>query len=223
MGDQVTNESTPEQPESTPAAPPPAKKSQRTLSPWSLLLGGAPAGGAAARPVGLAGGHPRLGPAHHRPRVRPLHRRQVVRHARREVLRRVPAGGAAAHVGRDRVRHRHHPAGRLLQDQRHDAGGARRGRRRRRAHRRRRRTGSSTARSRRASWTRLSPNCRDASTRPRPRTGPATSASCPSGAGCRACSRSTAPGCWLPTGPATRSTTGRRSGSATSRSPPVRS
>ena len=45
----------------------------------------------------------------------------------------------------------------------------------------------------------------------------------PSGAGCRACSRSTAPGGWLPTGPATPSTTRRRSGSATSPSPPGRS
>ena len=41
MGDEVTNESTPEQPERTPLASQPAEKSQRTLSPWSLLLGGA--------------------------------------------------------------------------------------------------------------------------------------------------------------------------------------
>ena len=81
--------------------------------------------GAPVRPVGVAGRHPRARPADHRARVRPLHRRQGVRHARREVLRRLPAGGPAPHLGRDRVRHRHHPAGRLLQDQRHAARGGR--------------------------------------------------------------------------------------------------
>jgi len=40
MGEEVTNESTPETPERTPASHPAAAKTQRTLSPWSLLLGG---------------------------------------------------------------------------------------------------------------------------------------------------------------------------------------
>ena len=109
--------------DSTPADKTTPDKKPRAAQPVVAAARRRRARGPAARPVGLAGRHPRPRAAHHRARVRPLHRRQVVRHARREVLRRLPAGGAAAHLGRDGVRHRHHPAGRLLQDQRHDARG----------------------------------------------------------------------------------------------------
>ena len=73
-------------------------------------------------------GHPRPGAADLRARGRPLSGRQGLPHARRALLHRVSAGGRQTHLGRDRVRRGGDPAGRLLQDHRHDArrGAARR-------------------------------------------------------------------------------------------------
>ena len=81
-------------------------------------------GRAGARALDAPGRDPRPRAADPGARVRALHRRQGLRHAGREVLRRLPPGGGAQAARRDRVRHRPHPAGRLLQDHRHEPRGA---------------------------------------------------------------------------------------------------
>ena len=108
--------------DSSAASKRPAEKSHRSLSPWSLLLGG---GILAALVLGqyvwvvAILGLALLIPVHEFGHF--IAAKSFGMRVEKFYIGFPPA--APAHVGRDRVRRRPHPAGRLLQDQRHDPGG----------------------------------------------------------------------------------------------------